>query len=105
MTSEEVKELLRQLAKDTEEIGDIRSRTVRIRLDSIEEEEPESGEDVSEENRLPDVDDLPEERPVREEPAPAGQRRLKKKAAPAKADENSETEEPEGPVPGSGWTR
>ena len=44
MTSEEVKELLRQLSKDTEEVGDIRSRTVRIRLNSDEEETP-SGED------------------------------------------------------------
>lgn len=44
MTSEEVKELLRQLSKDTEEVGDIRSRTVRIRLTSDEEETP-SGED------------------------------------------------------------
>ena len=44
MTSEEVKELLRQLSKDTEEVGDIRSRTVRIRLTSEEEETP-PGED------------------------------------------------------------
>jgi len=47
MTSEEVKELLRQLAKDTEEIGDIRSRTVRIRLDSVQEDEPDPKDDTS----------------------------------------------------------
>ena len=90
MTSEEVKELLRQLSKDTQEIGGMKSRTVRIRLGGDEESEeagagadgtqasgqdPELNADIS-----ADTDEIPDTagRPDTDEPweAPVFERKL-----------------------------
>ena len=72
MTSEEVKELLRQLSKDTEEVGDIRSRTVRIRLSPQEEEEPaKEGEESAPEETAEQENEAPSD----EEPEPDRQPR------------------------------